>query len=125
MITERDEWRRPILAAHEECYDETSEQTLQRSVRHILKDRYQFEDLKRLAEGRACENCLEVFPERPCAANVRRFDEVYGGKPFPLPWRQRVMQGCCPVCGSEISTEMFEALHKGTLPPLPSLEENH
>lgn len=123
VILERADWREPILAAAEECYDETT--TERRSVRWILKDAKQFEHLRRLAQGTACENCLEVFPERPSPASVRRFEEVYGQKPGPvqIPWRSRVMAGCCPMCGCEISTEMFEALHQGVLPPINPIEE--
>ena len=126
LVNERDEWRDPVIAAVEECYDETTMQTGRRSVRWILKDNKQFDHLRRLAEGTICAECLESFPERPSPASVKRFGEIYGGKPgaVQLPWRERVMAGCCPVCGSEVSTEMFEALHEGTLPPIHDIEED-
>jgi hypothetical protein len=122
-IRQREEWREPILAAVEECYDETVERTGRRGVRWILHDRKQFETLKRLADGTACAECMEVFPERPSASSVKRFAEVYDKPGQVLPWRQRVMQGCCPVCGAEVSTEYFQALHQGLLPKIPPIEE--
>lgn len=125
FISERDEWRDPVIAKVEECYDDTVERTGKRSYRWILHDAKQFEHLRRLAAGTICGNCLESFPEKPCSASVKRFEEIYGGRggPVVLPWRDRVMSGCCPVCGSEVSTEMFEAMHQGTLPPIHDIEE--
>jgi RNA polymerase subunit RPABC4/transcription elongation factor Spt4 len=81
--------------------------------------------LKRLAQGTACEHCLEVFPAKPGPDTVREFEKVYDKPtgPVRMPWRERVTAGCCPMCGSEISTEFFEALHQGVLPDIPDIEE--
>lgn len=126
QVFERDEWRDPVIAKVEECYDHTVEATGRRSFRWILHDNKQFEHLRRLAEGTICENCLESFPVRPIPANVKRFAEIYDKPtgPVRLPWRERVMTGCCPVCGSEVSPEFFEALHEGVLPEIPDIEES-
>jgi hypothetical protein len=125
FINERPDWRRPIIAKVEECYDDTVEATGRRSVRHILDDNYQFDDLKRLAQGTACAECLEVFPAKPGPDTVGEFRKVYDkpSGPVVLPWQARVIARCCPMCGSEISTEYFEALHEGVLPEIPEIEE--
>lgn len=125
-VFENEAWRRPVNAAAEETYDLEGAQHGRRDVRWVFHDRYQFEDLKRLAEGMVCSSCLEVFPAKPGADTVTRFREVYGGKPEPIGsrWRQRVMNGCCPICGTEVSTEYFEALYRGTLPPIPDYPED-
>ena len=124
QIFENDSWRRPANAVAEETYD-LGKFKDRRDVRWVFHDRYQFEDLKRLAEGTLCSECLEPMPAKPSAASVNRFREVYAGKPLPIGsvWRERVLNGCCPVCGSEVSTEFFEAMYRGTLPPIPDVED--
>ena len=123
VIIEHAGWREPIIGAVEECYDDTVEATGRRSYRHILSDAKQFEHLKRLADGTACGTCLEVFPERPGPDSVKAFRDVYEKPGQLVPWRERVMAGCCPMCGNEVSTEFFEALHEGVLPTIPDIEE--
>ena len=124
FVNEKPGWREPIIAAAEECYDETTQFTGRRSVRHILKDNKQFEHLNRLAQGTACGHCLEVFPEKPGPGAVKAFGDVYDKPGQIVPWRERVQAGCCPMCGYEVSTEFFEALHEGTLPPIHDIEED-
>lgn len=128
LINERDEWRRPLLAAAEETYDETTTRMHRRAVKWIAHDRFQVEDLARLARGEACSECMEVFPCRPAgdSETLRRFREVYGDKPEPTRsnWRDLVAAGHCPICASEVSTEYFEALHHGVLPHVPTYEES-
>lgn len=121
-VTEHPNWREPVLADVQECYDLTAERMQRRSVRWILHDNKQFEHLDRLARGLICAECLEVFPARPGADTVTTFREVYDKPAQRLPWRERVMAGCCPVCGSEVSPEYFQALHEGTLPEIPDIE---
>lgn len=119
FINEREEWRKPVNAVAEETYDLGADKG-RRDVRWIIDGPEQFEVLRRLAEGTVCSECMETMPAKPSPGTVSRFREVYADKPEPTRsrWLGRVMQGCCPVCGSEVSTEMFEAQYRGVLPPI-------
>lgn len=124
-ILEQAGWRRPVIAAVEECYDVESTANGMRDVRWIVDGPDQFEVLRRMAAGEVCSHCLEPMPERPSLSAVRRFGEVYGDKPEPIAsrWRERVSRGCCPVCGTEVSPAYFDALYRGVLPPIPDIPD--
>ena len=119
LVNERDEWRKPVYAVAEETHDLGRDKG-RREVRWIVDGPDQFSVLRRLSEGTVCVECMETMPARPGPGTVSRFREVYGDKPEPTKstWLPRVMSGCCPVCGSEVSTEMFEAMYRGVLPPI-------
>jgi len=125
QILERDGWRKPVQAVAEETYGLSGGQHGRRDVQWIIDGPDQFEVLRRLAEGSICSECMEPMPCRPSLANVDRFRAVYADKPEPTRsrWLARVTQGCCPTCGSEVSTEMFEAQYRGVLPDIPPTED--
>jgi hypothetical protein len=121
IITERQDWRRPIDAHAEETYDLESGEP-QRSIMWYLKGKFQEEDAVRLAQGLACGVCLSTFPARPAMENIRDF------RPIAHEWEPvrskdevlaMIAQNKCPTCASEVSSQMHNALHRGLDPLRP------
>lgn len=75
-------------------------------VGHMTMETYD-----RLRNGQACTWCYSVLPDWPCAANWWR----YKAADWNIPYRSQneirslVERGCCPVCGGEVTREVFDA----------------
>jgi hypothetical protein len=82
-----------------------------RPLRHWLSA----EDLKRVAAGMACWNCLQPFPAPVGAENVkvwkREAPEAFDWHSTIPPsfYEQRVKDSCCPYCDCECTPEMIRA----------------
>ena len=113
-VNERDAWRKPLVGTAEDTYGpDRSNERFQRSIVFYIKGDPE-EAKKRFLAGEVCPSCLEVFPVPPCKANLHRFREIYGDKPHPIGtnWFNRVVAGCCPICGNEVSPEMAAAMYR-------------
>jgi hypothetical protein len=120
-VVEHQAWRRPILAHAEETYDLVAGEP-KRAIMWYIHGEHQEEDQKRLAQGLACGDCLSVFPARPAMENLRDWRPIsheWNTIRTPSEVLALVAQGRCPTCGSEVSPEMHNVMHRGLDPFRP------
>jgi hypothetical protein len=110
-----EKWRKPIKADAEQTYAFHTRGSGDVDIRWTV-DGDPEELMHRFGNGLACSQCCEVFPARPCLENLTLFAN-YGNPAMPSEIRdaqkQRIANGCCPMCGSEVSPEMFAATFEG------------
>lgn len=75
--------------------------------------------IDRIAAGLVCGSCLEPFPAPPDIKNTKVWRDHahhYAKLRTKDELLALVVKNKCPVCQSEVSTEMFAVTHKGADP---------
>lgn len=87
------------------------------TARWHLKGRYAQADLQRCLDATLCVQCWTPYPERPSPASARRI--LRQMRPFGRSDDQArvlIAQGCCGICGAEMSPEMARLFFDGYAP---------
>lgn len=108
--------RKPMMARAEETLVQTGLTTADAPMaRRGIRWHLNTESMQRIRDLMACWQCLATFPARPCAMNVAMFKDYKHCRPAAVANRL-IRAGCCPVCGAEISSGMFETQDEGDNP---------
>lgn len=109
MSTTRPDWRKPLRGMAEETYwtepsEDGSGDQPRRSIRWLVDD----EGLGRIERLEACPFCLTGFPAppRPDTWSIWKTSD-FGWLHSLADSKALVRQGRCPICKSEISSEML------------------
>ncbi len=107
----------PVIAQAEEAAD-LSAPGEESTIKWYIGE----ETFDRIAMGMVCSNCLEPFPAPPSIRNTSRWREQaheYAGLRTPDEVMSIISRGQCPVCQTEVSTEMTSVMHRGADPFAP------
>ncbi|CAB4171895.1 hypothetical protein UFOVP929_28 [uncultured Caudovirales phage] len=108
----------PIIAHAEETADLVHGEE-QSTIKWYLDQ----EGFDRIRAGMACGNCLEPFPAPPSIRTTsiwRDHAHEYSGIRTKDELLDLVLKGRCPICKSEVSSEMVEVNHRGVDPFAPT-----
>lgn len=116
MSVAGEHWSDPIIAESEETIflvPARGDVRLESGIRWAMQER----DYARVAAGLACPQCATPFPAPVGIMHTKTWRELDSTQ-----WRWTaglehglglVAQGCCPICGFEVSPEMFALQDEG------------
>jgi ferredoxin len=117
-------WERPPTVGYEEMPVGRAlpMEDGRKPVLMLLEGKYAELDRERFLRGEICVQCQTCLPECPSALGAYKriietpgfnLEQRYQGFPGARLAKERLMVGRCPVCGTEMSPEMAQALFGG------------